>query len=414
LLHFKSYIGAVSAFVAVFCLIIPSYADTDIPLKSRIYPLLNDLQYSGYITGHLIGSKPVTTGEAGRLLREARERLTYDDSGADSRPYLMRSVEAIDREISLGIGDGWFQFKPLASPEIKYIYLNGENSSIAGINSSQHSLIYNNDGIDPEEGFNGYLSFSVEGKAGPISFSVTPLFSIDGAAKGIIHKGYVKLHAWGLDFEAGKIPLWWGPGYHGTLFLSNNAEPLPMVRLTNPSPILLPWFFKYLGPFRFDVFLSKLEAERVVPRPYFAGVRVNFRPHPILEIGFTRTITAFGDGRPSLTFGSALDALFGANKSPVSRDLSNSIGGIDLRLTLPFVQLYGELGGEDQRGFLPSYPIAYIVGAYAPLLDRGMDFRLEFADIRSPSWYRYCQHFSVNSIKGTLLKGFPGLLLRRQ
>jgi len=26
----------------------------------------------------------------------------------------------------------------------------------------------------------------------------------------------------------------------------------------------------------------------------------------------------------------------------------------------------------------------------------------------------YCQHFSVNSIKGTLLKGFPGLLLRRQ
>jgi len=28
--------------------------------------------------------------------------------------------------------------------------------------------------------------------------------------------------------------------------------------------------------------------------------------------------------------------------------------------------------------------------------------------------WRYCQHFSVNSIKGTLLKGFPGLLLRRQ
>ncbi len=26
----------------------------------------------------------------------------------------------------------------------------------------------------------------------------------------------------------------------------------------------------------------------------------------------------------------------------------------------------------------------------------------------------YCQHFSVNVIKGLLLKGFPGLLLRRQ
>ncbi len=30
-------------------------------------------------------------------------------------------------------------------------------------------------------------------------------------------------------------------------------------------------------------------------------------------------------------------------------------------------------------------------------------------------WFKgYCQHFSVNVIKGLLLKGFPGLLLRRQ
>jgi len=395
--------GAVSVFVALFCLIIPSYADTDIPLNSRIYPLLNDLQYSGYITGHLVGSKPISSNEVRRLIREAKEGLSLGNQREDSRPYLTQPMEAVGRGISLGIGDEWFQFKPLTSPEIKYIYLNGENSSIVGINASQNSLIYNNDGIDPEEGSNGYLSFSVEGKAGPISFSVTPLFSIDGAAKGIIHKGYVKLHTWGLDLEAGKIPLWWGQGYHGTLFLSNNAEPLPMVRLTNPSPILLPWVFKYLGPLRFDLFLSKLEAERVVSRPYFAGLRINFRPLPILELGITRTIQAFGDGRPELTFGSVLDALFGANKSPVSRDLSNSIGGIDMRLTLPFAEFYGELGGEDQRGFLPSFPFAYIIGAYVPLLDRGIDFRVEYADVRSAKWYSHEVYRSGYTYKGRVL-----------
>jgi len=306
--------GAVSVFVALFCLIIPSYADTDIPLNSRIYPLLNDLQYSGYITGHLVGSKPISSNEVRRLIREAKEGLSLGNQREDSRPYLTQPMEAVGRGISLGIGDEWFQFKPLTSPEIKYIYLNGENSSIVGINASQNSLIYNNDGIDPEEGSNGYLSFSVEGKAGPISFSVTPLFSIDGAAKGIIHKGYVKLHTWGLDLEAGKIPLWWGQGYHGTLFLSNNAEPLPMVRLTNPSPILLPWVFKYLGP------------------------------------------------------------LF-----------------------------YGELGGEDQRGFLPSFPFAYIIGAYVPLLDRGIDFRVEYADVRSAKWYSHEVYRSGYTYKGRVL-----------
>lgn len=388
----------------LFYLIIPSYAETDIPLNSRIYPVLNDLRYGGYITGHLSGSKPITTNEARRLLGEARERLTYDDdSGDGSRTYLRRSVEAVDREISLGTGDEWFQFKPLVAPEIKYIYLEGENSSISDTNASQHSLVYNNDGVDPGEGSNSYLSLSVEGKAGPISFSLTPLVSVNESTTAIIQKGYIKFHAWGLDLEAGKIPLWWGQGYHGSLFLSNNAEPLPMVRLTNPSPVLLPWFFKYLGPLRLDVFVSKLEEERSVPQPYFAGMRVNFRPHPVVEIGLTRTIQAFGDGRPDLTFRSALDALFGANKTPVSRDLSDSIGGIDMRLTLPFAELYGELGGEDQRGFLPSYPVAYIIGAYVPLMNQGMDFRVEYADIRSASWYTHGVYKSGYTYKGRIL-----------
>jgi len=40
------------------------------------------------------------------------------------------------------------------------------------------------------------------------------------------------------------------------------------------------------------------------------------------------------------------------------------------------------------------------------------DWSVEREDVEEI--FRYCQHFSVNSIKGTLLKGFPGLLLRRQ
>jgi len=389
------------AFLLVFCLLVPCYAETDIPLGSPLYPVLDNLQRAGYTTGLLGATRPLSYAEARRLLDEAQDNIGSGDRG-EVEPYVRRSLDLAEEELALELDDTWFQFKPIARPETSFIYLNGENSTVKGINSSQNSLVYNNDGIDPDEGFNGYLRFSVEGTAGPFTFSLTPLFYLDGAGGGIIQKGYVKFHAMGLDLEAGKIPLWWGQGYHGTLFLSNNAEPLPMVRLTNPGPVLLPWFFHYLGPFRFDVFVSRLEAERVVPRPYFAGFRVEFRPHPIFEIGFTRTMTAFGDGRPTPTFGRVLDALFGSNK-PMEKDLSDSIGGIDMRLTLPFGDLYGELGGEDQRGFFPSYPIAYIAGVYLPILDRGLDFRVEFADIRSRSWYTHGVYKSGYTYKGRVL-----------
>jgi len=45
---------------------------------------------------------------------------------------------------------------------------------------------------------------------------------------------------------------------------------------------------------------------------------------------------------------------------------------------------------------------------------KGGYFDAYFPDVIKELRSRYCQHFSVNSIKGTLLKGFPGLLLRRQ
>lgn len=224
-MFFKSYIGAVSIIAAFFLSFSLCYAGTDLPLGSRIYPLLNELQIGGLINSHLTGTRPITTGEARRLLEEADEGL-YRGEGEGVAPYLTNALEDAEKIVALGLGDQMLQLKPLARPEIRYIYLQGEESTIPGMNASQHSLVYNNDGVEPAEGSNGYLSFEVEGRTGPIFFNATPLFSLDGAARGALHRGYVKLSALGLDLQAGKIPLWWGQGDHGTLILSNNAEPL--------------------------------------------------------------------------------------------------------------------------------------------------------------------------------------------
>jgi hypothetical protein len=53
-----------------------------------------------------------------------------------------------------------------------------------------------------------------------------------------------------VQISAGRQSLWWGPGHGGPTNYSDNAEPMDMVRLTNPSPWRLPSFFHWLGPVR--------------------------------------------------------------------------------------------------------------------------------------------------------------------
>lgn len=288
------------------------------------------------------------------------------------------------------------------STGIKFIYLEGERSSIPGTNAAQHSLIYNNEGIEPAEGGNGYLGFDINGSAGPLSLYLNPLFfTNEDTTKGILQKGFIKLRIKAIDLEIGKDSLWWGQGYHGGLFLTNNAEPLKMIRLTNPSPTLLPWVFRYLGPFRFDVFMSRLEEDRDVPEPYFTGIRFTLKPHPVLELGLTRTIIMGGEGRPGITPKRFWEIMFGENKE-ANEELSNSIAGIDIRFAFPSLHLYGELGGEDEAGGLPS-KTAYLIGLYIPNLGRYMDLRIEYADITNEVWYRHGLYSSGYTYKGRIL-----------
>jgi hypothetical protein len=304
-------------------------------------------------------------------------------------------------------------------PEIKYlkstsfdlIYLEGERSSIPGIKAAQHSLIYNNNGIEPEEGLSAYLAFDLEWGSAPVSLHLTPLFSMEGGeGTGEFQKAFVKLSFLGLDLDLGKRELWWGAAKHGSLFLTNNAEPLTMVRLTNPDAVTLPWLFKYLGPFRFDSFVTRLAHNRDIPEPYFAGLRFIIKPHRIVEVGLTRTFIFGGKGRPEVSLERLFEIAFGENGEG-NGDLSNSLAGVDLKITLPLFEAYLEWGGEDEAGGLPSGH-AYILGLYVPEFMSGLDFRIEYADLTfvgtPPPWYKHGLYTSGYTYKGRILGHHAG------
>lgn len=248
----------------------------------------------------------------------------------------------------------------------------------------EQSLVYNNEGIVPKEGLNFYLRGEFSGKIAPFELLLEPLVSEN---HNTIHKGYLRLATPYFNFDIGKESLWWGQGVHGGLFLTHNAEPLPMLRLFNHD----------LRHFQFDIFFSQLEEAQFIPKPYFQGTRIVFKPHSILQVGMTRTIIMGGEGRPGINPSRFISIWFGENREPED-ELSNSIAGLDFRITFPSAQFYGEVGGEDEAGGYPSKD-AFLLGIYLPK----NDFRIEYADISNPAWYVHGTYQSGYTYKGRIL-----------
>ena len=155
---------------------------------------------------------------------------------------------------------------------------------------------------------------------------------------------------------------WWGPGWDGSLILSNNARPFPAISIdrTFTDPFDSKWL-RWLGPWDVSMHFGQLESDRVVPDAQFFGLRVNFRPIPSLEIGLSRAALWCGDDRPC-DVDTFVDLLLGKDNQGQDLDESDEPGdqlaGVDIRWAtrvadIP-VAVYGQFIGEDEAGGFPS------------------------------------------------------------
>ncbi len=161
---------------------------------------------------------------------------------------------------------------------------------------------------------------------------------------------------------------WWGPGWDGSLILSNNARPIPSIsvqrrRALRPGIRWLDW----IGPWTMQALMGQLESNRDVPDARFFGMRFGFKPMPNLEIGLSRTAQWCGQGRPC-----DLEVFFnllvghdnrGDNVS-ADEEPGNQLAGFDLRYSFrglgrPWA-FYTQWIGEDEASGLPSAHLALL------------------------------------------------------
>ncbi len=204
---------------------------------------------------------------------------------------------------------------------------------------------------------------------------------------------YIGVSLWDWTLAVDYVERWWGPGWEGSLILSNNARPFPAVSLTrNVSTASELPVVRWLGSWTFTSFMGILNDDSVqsANNPLFWGLRAEVRPFDCLTIGISRTAQWAGHGR-SRSLKTFWNVLIGRDNTGPSLSFAdepgNQLAGMDFRLKplkkLP-AALYGQVVGEDAGGMVPS-KLMFLSGVETWGLFRPIDkatwrLHVEYAD----------------------------------
>ena len=400
----------------------PQTGATYVPIDSWVYAAFDQLMALGYVRTSEAGMRSWTRAECARLVTEAEEAT--DDSSGDLSTL---TVHALAAEFAPELKGK--QSQPDIAIEEVYTrvgYVNGQPLA----DDYHFAKSFTNDFGRPfGQGANDVTGVSIRTGVGPLAFYIRGEYQHAGAlpaepllaqqaitnVEGLpsappqttatldrfrLLDTYVSYNFHNNVVSFGKQTLWWGPGADAPFLASDNAEPIPMLRISRASPFTLPWLFRLMGPIRVEAFWGQLEGQDFValdsaghrdvvssplrPHPAIQGAKFSFRPTGNLEFGFDETAIFSGPGFP-LTIHSILRSYSPGNTIPgVSSDPGDRRSGFDFSYRLPrlrnWLTLYSDSFTEDEISPI-SFPrkSSFRAGLYAPKLPYipNLDLRVE-------------------------------------
>ena len=389
-----------------------------VPLDSWVYAAFDRLAGLGAINKQFVGLRPWTRIQCAQLVLDADENL-LDAEGKNGEA--MALYEALNQEFSVEINS--LNGGSSRQARVESVYSRAMGISGTPLRDSYHfgQTIANDFGRPFNTGFNNVTGFSAQAAGGRFfayirgEYQHSPAYAgltaaqqsyieqLDGTpsapysqAAGTVNQldlldTYVGLRLWVFDVAFGKQSLWWGPGTMGPMLASDNIDPIPMLRVDQVEPIVLPGFLKYLGPVRIQGFFGKLYGQHFPPGPpgpYFHGEKALLKPTPNLEIGFSKSAVAFGQGVP-FTLSNLFASYFSTTDSgylPYRKDPGSRQGGLDFSYRIPYLRkwltIYTDNYSKDDASPLVNPARAmYNPGLYLSQIPRlpKFDFRFELA-----------------------------------
>ncbi len=380
-----------------------------IALDSPIYQELDTLDGLGVLDTYLSELKPISRVEAARLTLEA-ERNLYGSERSD--PLAQNVIHVLRSQLSEEIA--WYEndaedyqptmVHPIERVEVSYVFSRGQRRQMVNnytlIQADEATpLLPNNDDLPTSAGsneiarwsgwagFGGFLTAYGEGAvAGPLTRAPA------NTNRARLVRGELVASFGNVAVSAGEQEMAWGPGYFGSLSQGANARPFRALRVQNIHPTLLFGFLRYLGPFRGQFFLGRLDHGRTFANPWISGQIVTFKPLPTFEFGLTHTIMFGGWSNDNYGFAGFIGRMTGSRTGSPASGNTNSRGGVYAKWRFPSLRdtiVYQEVFGEDNLTkdvtgigqFLPFKALSYQGGVYMPRLtaDGLTTGRLEYA-----------------------------------
>ena len=386
-----------------------------LPVHHGAYEVLERLKTRGVFPTLLLGTKPLSRYSLSLPLVDILSRINQEEVSRvilepGVQEDLHRLLQEFQEEVDVLEKGSKHRFYSYTIADPLSLELTYASFSRDGVR-----LRENHQGDFFRDGFNKQLKFRSRGTIGKyLSWFISPKITVNGdGAVFRLEEGLIKLGFKNIELGFGRESLWWGPGYHGALLLSNNALPLDLIRAGSRQPFRLPYFLEALGYWKLTTFVAQLEEGRAVPHAKLVGLRIDYLPFPFLEFGVSRITQWGGKGRPNIPFLDFFELYFSdPNMSGIFEVNELASGDVKIRLpSLPWIQggeVYSEVGGEDETGFHPT-KLGYLVGLYfTGLLEQPtLDFRVEYANNHVPGfpniWYNHSVYTSGYTHKGVVL-----------
>jgi Capsule assembly protein Wzi/PAP2 superfamily len=356
-----------------------------VPLDSWVYPAVDRLIALGYIPDAFLGIRPWTRMECARLLQEAGERLTLDQSASDqvSRIYQALTSEFAPENARL---DGARNL----GASLDSIYNRVMDISGTPLRDGYHfaQTIVNDYGRPFGEGVNAISGASASAVVGPFAFyargeyqqapSVFPynttqlqaIETVDFLPQGLpgfsintgsycrfqLLEGAVSVNLDNIQVSFGKQSAWLGPGQSGSLLFSDNAAPMEMVKIDATTPYEIPLLSKLLGPARTEFFLGRLSGQQWIDspptlygpypndQPFIHADKISFKPTANFEFGLGITAIFGGSGLP-VTFNEFFKSYY-SHKANLAQNPGKRFSSADFSYRVPglrnWLTVYGD------------------------------------------------------------------------
>lgn len=395
------------------------FADTslNVPVGHWSYDAIEKLAIWGMVDMSNLSKKPISRIQMARCIAEVIKKtqdVDFNYLSIDStqikilEQFLKRLIEEFRNElVEIGVGLGADDeshkkfFKTSGSLNSKKSFTNLDVSE---------NILENEAGWHLRDGLNIKVGFDTWFRAGDfVGFALSPGVRHSKYDTDLtIERGYLQGSLYNIRIQVGRDSLWWGPGYHGSLLLSNNAFPFDMIRVNNDTPLKLPLIFEKLGPTNIEYFITRLEEKRQISRSYFSGLRLEFNPVTFFNFGFSRTIIFGGKGAPRPDIADYLQIFLPEHENKLGILDNDQKISVDFRLRTPLIakilpffatdlEIYGELAGEDDTTDITQLQPGHAIngGVFIPNLlnNKGLDMRIEFAQ-NDEVWYIHHAHGS--------------------